>query len=200
MGDEYLYQPLTREDKVTVVLYRIGIVMTSLILVCSSLVLVRPALVPQGMESGTFTLLLILLYAATGLSVLFIHLYVSKFHRFLKRVYIAALAALVLLFVLGKGDAYAGFTSGPAGALLLLPLAGCLGFITAKEAFCFRLLEGYLIALGTPLYLLIIAAGAISREGTASGLLVITALYVIFMLRKAFMPLHFDIGDKSAYV
>jgi uncharacterized integral membrane protein len=35
--------------------------------------------------------------------------------------------------------------------------------------------------------------------GVSSGLVLIAVMLVVFTLRKAFMPLAFDIGDKSAY-
>jgi len=200
MGEEKFYQPLTRTDRITVILYRSGIVLTAVILALSSFFVSKQSPVPAQMGKTVFTLMLLLLYVSTGLSVFFIHLYVNRFHKLLKRLYFVSLICLAALFIVGKGNILALFNNGHAGPLLLLPLSGCIGFITAKEAFCFRLMEGYLIALILPVFLFVLSAGIASSEGAASGLILISILYIVFMVRKAFMPLHYDIGDKSAYV
>ncbi|MGE5809513.1 MAG: DUF2301 domain-containing membrane protein, partial [Nitrospirota bacterium] len=67
---------------------------------------------------------------------------------------------------------------------------------TAKEAFCFRLFEGYLLAMIMPVYLLLVS---LTGQGASSGLTVIAVMLVIFTLRKVFMPAAYDIGDKTAY-
>ena len=72
-------------------------------------------------------------------------------------------------------------------------------FYRCKEAFCFKLTEGYLLALIMPLYLLLFSVRMLSFEGAAYGLLLIAFMLLFFTFRKVFMPLHFDIGDKSAY-
>ncbi len=192
MGDTQVFQPLTREDRITVVLYRIGIVLSAMIMVLLCFLGTAPGTFPADVLVYGF-------YASVGMSVFFIHLYVGAFKTYLKLLYYAGLGGLVLLLVLGKGSPATGITSGPFGPLLLLPLSGCLGFITAKEAFCFRLFEGYLLAMIMPAYLVLAAAGALSRSGALYGLVLITVMLVIFTLRKAFMPLAYDIGDKSAY-
>jgi uncharacterized integral membrane protein len=87
----------------------------------------------------------------------------------------------------------------PFGALLLLPLSLCLGFVTAKEAFCFRLTEGYILAVLMPAYVFFYSLGAVGGRAAAYGFMLIAALLIFFMFRKIFMPLHYDIGDKSAY-
>ena len=83
--------------------------------------------------------------------------------------------------------------------MLLLPLSACLGFVTAKEAFCFKLNEGYIIAMAMPAYIFLYSVGALSAMASAYGLAGIALMLVFFTLRKVFMPLHCDIGDKSAY-
>lgn len=199
MGEKYLFQPLTKKDKITVVLYRLGIVMSTVIISIAAYLLMNREQFyndPQIYLIANF--LLISLYIFIGMSVFFIHLYVSRFHRALKKLYYISLVALLILFIASKGDVI-GFLSGRFGPLLIIPLSGCLGFITAKEAFCFKLFEGYIVALIMPLYLLFLAAGIVSIEGLAIGVTAIAALLVFFTLRKVFMPIHFDIGDKSAY-
>ncbi len=84
----------------------------------------------------------------------------------------------------------------PYGPLLLLPLSGCLGFIAAKEAFCFRLVEGYMLALIMPLYLVVLAVHGLTVKRASYGLILIAAMLVFFTFRKVFMPLHFDIGES----
>jgi uncharacterized integral membrane protein len=186
------YQPLTRVDALTVVLYRAGIFLSTLAVSVGSFLLLT------GTGSALlFSGLLISLYLSVGLSVFFIHLYISRFKRALKRLYYISLAALAVLLLIGKGNVISALTSGAYGPpLLLLPLSGCLGFVAAKEAFCFRLHEGYALAFAMPLYLVGVSAGAWSA---AYGLAAIALALAVFTLRKVFQPLHYDIGDKSAY-
>ncbi len=206
MGERIHYQPLTKEDKITVVLYRTGI-FVSTIIVCISAVLavlglVNPGVLDYQTISSGFAadILLLILYFSTGLSVFFIHLYVGKFHRILKKIYYLAVLCLAVLFFAGKGNPAVLLLGRPAyGALLLIPISLCLGFVTAKEAFCFQLIEGYILACLMPAYLFFYSIGILPARTAVYGLAVIASLLVFFMLRKTFMPLDFDIGDKSAY-
>jgi len=200
MGEKQVFQPLTREDKITVVLYRTGIVLSAITMSGLAYLLVTassPA-IPAG-SNRPADLLAYGLYAAVGMSVFFIHLYIGKFHTYLKYLYLASLGCLVLLFVIGKGSLFGGLSQVPSSTLLLLPLSGCLGFVTAKEAFCFKLNEGYLLAMIMPLYLLLVSSGSLAGRGVSYGLVLIAAMLVVFTLRKVFMPIAYDIGDKSAY-
>ena len=200
MGEKQAFQALTREDTITVVLYRIGIVLSAIIMIALAYLLVRvtfdPAMQPLG---RTADVLAYGLYASIGLSVFFIHLYIGQFKYYLKNLYFISLACLVLLLFLGKGSLFGAIPRGPAVALLLLPLSGCLGFVTAKEAFCFQLFEGYLLAMIMPVYLLLVSSGLLTSRGASLGLALIAVLLALFTLRKVFMPLAYDIGDKSAY-
>jgi uncharacterized integral membrane protein len=206
MGETSRYQPLTKEDIITVVLYRAGIFLSCLIIVFSAFLAVRAVSVsdirnyPSAGPGIVPSVLLLLLYFGTGLSVFFIHLYVGKFHRILKKLYYAAFACLIALFFIGKGSPGAPlFGASPYGALLLIPLALCLGFVAAKEAFCFRLIEGYILAFMMPSLIFFYSLGALDQKSAAFGLAIVALMLVLFMLRKIFMPIHFDIGDKSAY-
>lgn len=198
MGEKQIFQPLTREDKITVVLYRVGIVLSA---VCMAGLAYLHAAPPPSAAGGSLAadILLYGLYASVGMSVFFIHLYVRAFKGYLKNLYFIGLACLAALLFIGKGSLSAAFLQGPFGPLLLLPLSGCLGFVAAKEAFCFRLFEGYILAMLMPAGLVFAASGIISGRDAAGGLVLTAALLVLFTLRKVFMPIAFDIGDKSAY-
>lgn len=198
MGEKAVFQPLTREDRISVVLYRLGIALSAVTLLLTAYIALRPS--QSGIGNATALGLLIALYVSAGLSVFCIHLYVSRFHKFLKRLYYVSVAALILLLALGKGDVSAVLLERPYGPLFLIPLSGCIGFVTAKEAFCFRLVEGYLLALFMPLYLLALASGLLTQRSAAFGIVLIALLYLVFTFRKVFMPIHYDIGDKSAYI
>lgn len=192
MGDTQPYQPLTDWDKKTVVFYRSGIV-------GACLTLVLAALRSHGGSAASIPadVLLIALYVFIGVSVFFIHLYIGKFHRFLKMLFGVA--------VLGGAGIFAGFggiekaLASPVGPLMLVPLSVCLGFITAKEAFCFRLYEGYILALLMPALLAFAGLGFVTARDVSFWLSIVATLLSIFLFRKVFQPLHYDIGDKSAY-
>ena len=199
MGETQVFQPLTREDKITVVLYRIGIVLSAIIISALAILLTTASAPAAAGVSLATDILAYGLYISVGMSVFFIHLYVGVFKRYLKNLYFISLGCLVVLLFIGKGSPSAVFAHGAYGPLLLLPIAGCLGFVTAKEAFCFKLFEGYLLAMLMPLYLLMVSGSFLSRGGATSGLVLIAAMLVFFTVRKVSMPLAYDIGDKSAY-
>jgi len=201
MGEQYLFQPLTTTDKVTVVLYRTGIVISTLVICCAAfLANTNDQTLASVRVPFVMVILLFKLYFGVGLSVFFIHLYIGKLYRFLKRIYYLAAVCLVVLVVLGGGNPLVPLFSKPAYPLLLLvPAAFCLGFVTAKEAFCFRLYEGYILFGLMPAYLVFCAMGVLTDKAASGGILLIAAMLLFFTLRKVFMPLHFDIGDKSAY-
>jgi uncharacterized integral membrane protein len=206
MGERAFFQPLTKEDKITVILYRAGILLSTFT-ICVSAFLALEAAFWGGIQGHPFIasglgmgMLVLVLYFSVGLSVFFIHLYVGKFYRVLKKIYYAAALCLVVLFLIGNGNPAAPlFASRPLAGLLLLPLSLCLGFVTAKEAFCFRLLEGYILAAAMPAYIFFYSLGALDQKGSTAGLSLIAILLLVFMLRKIFMPIAYDIGDKSAY-
>ncbi len=200
MGEETLYQPLTREDKITVAIYRTGIVVSTMVICIFAYILYDPGQFTEH-PSGIILLnaLLLMLYISIGLSVFFIHLYISKFKRTLKRLYYLAIFLLAFLYYLGSGDAVSVVISKPYGSLLLIPLSLCLGFVAAKEAFCFRLTEGYIIAMLMPILLVLYSVGGMSGDRATYGLILVAILLVLFNIRKVFQPMHYDIGDKSAY-
>lgn len=200
MGEEYLFQPLTRKDRVSVVVYRIGIAASAVIIALGAYIMGHSPYPNDPYLAAKANIAIIALYTFVGLSVFFIHLYISKIHSALKKLYYISVIALVLFFVIGKGDALDMLINRTYAPLLLIPVSICLGFITAKEAFCFKLLEGYLLAIIMPLYLLLLATGKMQPEFGFYGLLLISAMLIFFTIRKVFMPLHYDIGDKSAYV
>lgn len=206
MGDTTNFQPLTKEDKITVVLYRTGIFLSTVIISLSAFIVFKSLqpddtqIFPFVLSGFSLNMLLLTLYFSIGLSVFFIHLYVGKFYRALKKVYYMAIVCLAVLFFLGHGNPVMPlFKVPPYSALLLLPLSLCLGFVTAKEAFCFKLMEGYILAILMPAYVFFYSVGALGGKSAAYGFIFIAAMLVFFMFRKIFMPLHYDIGDKSAY-
>jgi uncharacterized integral membrane protein len=200
VGEKQVFQPLTREDKITVVLYRIGIVLSTVMVTGLAYLLAAASsdAIPAG-SNRSADLLAYGLYSTIGMSVYFIHLYVRKFHTYLKNLYLFSLGCLAVLLVIGKGSLSGALSQVQYSPLLLLPLSGCLGFVTAKEAFCFQLNEGYLLAMIMPVYLLMVSGGVLTQGGASYGLVLIAAMLVIFTLRKVFMPIAYDIGDKSAY-
>jgi uncharacterized integral membrane protein len=196
MGSTQVFQPLTREDRLTVLLYRTGIVLSAIIIA-----LLAYLAATLSIESGSVPAdaLGYSLFASVGMSVFFIHLYIGKFKTFLKNLFYAGLAGLAGLLFIGNGSLSAALMHEPYSRLLLLPLAGCLGFVTAKEAFCFKLFEGYLLAMIMPSYLLLVSVGSLSGRGASLGLALIAVMLIVFTVRKVTMPLAYDIGDKTAY-
>jgi uncharacterized integral membrane protein len=50
-----------------------------------------------------------------------------------------------------------------------------------------------------PLFVLVFSSRVISPQATGMFLLLIALMLALFTFRKIFMPLAYDIGDKTAY-
>ena len=50
-----------------------------------------------------------------------------------------------------------------------------------------------------PLFLFLLSTGAMTTKSATNWTIFIAAMLILFTLRKVFMPIHYDIGDKSAY-
>ncbi len=192
MPEEYILQPLTREDRISVFLYRLGIGLTGLLMLFGALALY--------FNFGEVWPVIILscLYLSVGLSVFNIHLYLGSLKRFLKGLYLLSIGFFLILLFIGRGNPWKPLFEMPFTVFFLLPLAGCIAFIGAKEAYCFRLLEGFIICLLLPFYILLWPF--MSLDLRIYGLAINALLYLFLSLRKAVMPLSFDIGDKTKYV
>lgn len=196
MAEKSAIEPLELKDRISVLLYRTGIIISGfLMLVCSLLMLIYEQTEWKTWLSG---LLLTCLYIFTGVSVFNIHLYMGSLKRFLKGMYLFSIGLFFILFYVGEGNPFSAILKIPAMSLLLLPLSGCLAFIGAKEAYCFNLMEGYILALLLPSYVLLWSIGGM--EIKIYGLITSAVLMLFLGLRKAVMPLSFDIGDKTKYI
>jgi uncharacterized integral membrane protein len=205
MGEQIIYQPLSTRDRISVIIYRTGIILSTVLLGLGGVLLNKHygfnewQKVNEISSGYGVTTYIVALYLTVGLSVFTIHLYVKRFRNLIKGLYFIALTGLILLIVIGRGDIGSLLFTTTYAPFLLIPLSGCLGFITAKEAFCFRLHEGYFLALFMPYYLFIFSIRAITPRDAGYGLILIAAFMLFFTLRKVRMPLAYDIGDKTVY-
>jgi uncharacterized integral membrane protein len=205
MPEEIISGPLTRKDRISVVLYRTGIGISGLLMLFLGMVMYFNGIVKvsgevrvTSLSIGYGGIILILLYLSAGLSVINIHLYIGRLKRFLKGLYFFSLFMLLILFLIGRGNPLYPLFEMPFTAFLLLPIGGVLAFIGAKEAYCFGLLEGYLFAIVFILYICLWPM--LGNELKIYGLFISSLLCLFLALRKAVMPLSFDIGDKSKYI
>ncbi len=205
MGEKVIYQPLTTWDKISVTLYRAGIIIFTLDLLTLG---ITATLSWKGLSWNTvaghvnlniINVLLYLLYLSVGLSVFTIHLYVKRFRKFIKTLYLLSLVALIVMFTISGFNIATLLITKPLYLLLWLPLSGCIAFITMKEAFCFRLMEGYILTMLLPLFVIVLSTRAVPPQTEGFFLLLIALMLTLFTFRKVFMPIAYDIGDKTAY-
>ncbi|GBE01630.1 hypothetical protein BMS3Abin08_01063 [bacterium BMS3Abin08] len=205
MGEKVIYQQLTAGDRISVILYRAGIVSVTLLLILGGIFFFKHNEVNNW---NAFSALAdvrgmlwyaIALYASVGLSAFTIHLYVKKFRLFIRWSYVFSAVALIVLFIIKGAEAGKYLFFNEVGGLSLLPLSICTGFIAAKEAFCFRLNEGYIIAILLPVTSAVLVLQVLDPGSTGVLLSAVALLMLLFAIRKVPQPLAYDIGDKSVY-
>ncbi|MEL6455621.1 MAG: DUF2301 domain-containing membrane protein, partial [Cyanobacteria bacterium J06623_5] len=186
---------IEQSDRQEVIWYRVGLAVSAVSVATAAIGAVSaPAIAPM-----VATVCYGLLWAALGLSLFTIHIYLRPLHRALQLFWaIGGLASLAIAL---------GYPSPLALTAYQHPLTlfgigftfAALTGIFVKEAFCFNRLETKFLVVLVPGVLLGHMAGVLSI-GTEKGMLLAWAgLLAIFALRKAFQPIPPDIGDKSVF-
>ncbi|MCX7794131.1 MAG: DUF2301 domain-containing membrane protein [Thermodesulfovibrionales bacterium] len=196
MAEKLGLETLEFRDKISVLFYRWGIIISGLLMLGASMSMLIYE--QQRWTSPLSGLFILGLYLFTGISVFNIHLYMGSLKRFLKGMYIFAAGLFLILFYVGGGHPFLPLMTMPVTSLLLLPLFCCLAFIGAKEGYCFNLIEGYILAFLLPSYVLLWSIAG--EEIKIYGLMGCSVLMLFLGLRKAVMPLSFDVGDKTKYI
>lgn len=176
MANPEIESELDGIDKVAVMLYRLGLSLAALLLLC------RGSRALTGLDLLSPSHWLTALAVASGLCAFCLHLY-DKRIRF-------------LLQGLGWGALLLAACGAPDALVLGAALATLSG-LAFKEQFCFAIPGIRLLPVLLPLCWLLEVlhlAWASALVALASGLLL-----GLLSLAKWRMPLHFDIGDRSRY-
>ena len=206
MGETKQIQTLTTFDRFTVFLYRAGIVVSALCIayaVTFFYLNVYAVILPEAFMNNYPVVVFWIFIASVNLSIIFLHLYSKKILRIIRIFSVAGSTILIFLALTGNLDYAALFESnGWRGKIsvmgLGLVLAGFSG-IGAKEAFCFKLYEGYIYGISLAILVIFHLLGILSPKYGFIFSSFICILVIIFTIRKLFLPLHYDIGDKSRY-
>ena len=171
MGEKDLKQPLTAYDKFTVYLYRSGIVLATACMVYAAYFFYLNAygvIFPEFFSNNYPVIIFWLFVICVNLSVGFLHLYSKKILKIIKAFTVAGTSILIVMALSHNLDYMALFESngwrGKVGILGLgLVLAGFSG-IGAKEAFCFRLYEGYAYGICLAILTILHLIGVVSSR------------------------------------
>jgi len=209
MGDTNVSQELTTYDKISVFLYRGGIIISMLCIVLASIGFY--GIVNGNTESFVLQgnhpqIIFWTFFISVGVSLLFLHLYSKEVLQIIRSFYLIGAAILLYLaFTKLSGQFIPGVFTYWLGVVGLGFLMAGFSGIGAKEAYCFKLLEGYLYGMVSALLVLLHLIGVIAQIThhlkwvELTLFMIITVLVVVFTVRKLRLPLHYDIGDKTKY-
>ncbi len=206
MGDPNVKAELTAFDRVSVALYRSGIVVASLCMIFGLYYFYTLTLEGHPsflLQSGVPEIIFWTFFVSVGISLSFLHLYSSQILRVVQGFFAISALILISLVATSSDPIPASIITGTGsnaklGTIGIGFLLAGYGAIGAKEAYCFKLYEGYLYAI-LSFFLVIIHLLGPSLKVELGLFTVITLLVVVFTIRKLRLPLHYDIGDKSHY-
>lgn len=180
MADPHIKERLDRLDKVSIILYRTGMMVTGFALFTLAL---QQFFYPHWFQK---TLILVALGALLQASSL--HIYSKVVRWFLVNASWFGLWMLSISFIT---------TADWASYLSLGALIVTFSGLAYKESFCFSLpiLKMIPILLVLSWALIILSL----NQWAAGSLLLSSLLYLYMAWRKMNMPLHFDLGDRSRY-
>lgn len=209
MGDPHIKSELTTFDTLSVYLYRSGIFLACLAMVFGAIFFYTQIYPTKGEPINVFTnpiptIVFWVFVASVGTSIMFLHLYNGKILKVFQGFFILSAILFAITFLIKENPVLPTLFEGTGLQRVISTFAlgftlATLGAIGAKEAFCFKLYEGYLFAILSALLVLIHLTGLASITFEFWFYVIITILVVIFTFRKLVLPLHYDIGDKTKY-
>lgn len=189
MADPQHEEELDAMDRLTVRLYRAGFLISALALIGAGLMQVfsaqQPGLLPAGAVSGGW----VAIAGGVALSVGNMHLYSKQIRWIIAQSSWVGLLLMLAAALLGLGKV--GFFAGLGFVFV------CISALALKERLCFRIPGLRLV----PALLALSLLPLLLRHGSSAGVLLGLAgvIQLVLFVAKVRMPLHFDIGDKSAY-
>ncbi|EDX87267.1 hypothetical protein S7335_4975 [Synechococcus sp. PCC 7335] len=186
---------IEQSDRQEVILYRAGLaVAAGSLLIATICCFLAPTVL------GTVaTLCYVLLWAALGLSLFKIHIYLRLLHRVLQAFWlIGGLASIAIALLYPTPLALTAYQFPLTIFGIGFTFAALTG-IFFKEAFCFNRLETKFLVFLVPGLLLGHMVGVLSTASEQGMLVAIAVLFVIFAVRKVIQPIPPDIGDKSVF-
>lgn len=188
---------ITQHDRQEVLIYRSGLVVAAL---CFGVGATLALMDPNGLRLQALTVLYAGFWAALGVSLWTIHIYMGFLHRTLQAFWaIGGLASLALGFWFAQPLALTVYAQPLSIVGVGFTFAALTG-IFFKEAFCFNRLETKGLTLLVPTLLLGHLLGWLPLVWERWLLVVWAVLFAIFALRKVVQPIPPDIGDKSVFV
>ncbi|CAH9117591.1 unnamed protein product [Cuscuta europaea] len=202
-----IYGPWEVEDSDVreVILYRLGSVMAavSFVLASSAVLLPDNSLIRDFIEIN-LDVLYVLGASGLGLSLYFIHIYVTQIKSILQALWmLGVFGSLTTYYVLAQ-PAHCSLVQyiieNPTTVWFVGPLFASLTGLVFKEGLCYGKLEAGILTFIIPLLLL----GHLTElmdDGIKVTLLgVWVTLFLVFAGRKFTQPIKDDIGDKSVFI
>lgn len=188
---------ITRSDRTGVIVYRIGLLVAALCFAIGSGLILFLGNNPTLLT--VLTPLYGVFWAALGVSLVTIHIYLAPLHRLLQIFWgIGGIAATVLAF--SSHEPLALFVYNHPTAILGVGFTfAALTGIYFKEAFCFNRFETKFLTPLVPMLLLGHLAGVLPLAWEEVLLGIWAVLFVVFALRKVVQAIPPDIGDKSVF-
>jgi uncharacterized integral membrane protein len=192
---EGMYGPytITASDRREVLAYRLAL---------TGVAVAQLALLLQWRQWGGEALWpwLVVMAAALGLALRWIHIYLRPLHRALQALWlIGCLGGAVLALRVGPAEILPALREQPLWILAVGPFYAALAGVGFKEFFCFRRPEAIGVTLLLPAALLGRLLGLLPPELSVRLLALQAVLLLVLCLRKFPMPAAADVGDKSVF-
>ncbi len=186
---------VTKNERVGVILYRVGLVVMAICLSASTTLVLK---LPQSSDFW-LTCLYYLFILALGLSLFQIHIYLVSLHHALKLSWLIGTISSMVLSFRSSFSLVRYVYENPLSLLAVGFVFVALTGIYFKEAFCFNRLESKILTPLVPFLLLGHLAGIFSSTTEKLLLVIWSALFIIFVIRKTSAPLDPDLGDLSVF-
>uniref|UniRef100_A0A7C9CW03 Integral membrane protein n=1 Tax=Opuntia streptacantha TaxID=393608 RepID=A0A7C9CW03_OPUST len=202
-----VYGPWTIEpsDVREVILYRAGLVTAaaSFVVAGSTAFLPADSFLKQTLEQS-LDVFYLLGTAGLGLSLYFIHIYVTAIKRTLQALWALGVVGSLATYIALAQPAGQGLVQyvldNPTAVWFVGPLFAALTGLVFKEGLCYGKLEAGVLTFIIPTILLGHLTGLMD-DGVKSSLLGLwMALFIVFAGRKFTQPMKDDIGDKSVFM
>ncbi len=205
MGDPNAKVELTTYDKISVALYRSGIILSMLSYVFSAIFfykILNGTTNEEIFNASNAKIVFWVFLVSVGVSISFLHLYSKQILRVIQSFFVIGATIWIALYLTSSDDVFkltfqSSGGTGKIGTIALGFILAAFSGVGAKEAYCFRLYEGYFYGILNAI--LVLTHLVVPSKFELGILIIITGLVVLFTFRKLFLPIHYDIGDKTRY-